>query len=94
MSDIARLSDMENMVDRLQSDLQKVYKFGVALETKFDVELVSEDESEHSLDEWNEYWSYQIFKLKAIHKMWGSRDNSNNTPHEIRTFFTVCEKID
>ena len=84
---------MENIVDHLESGLQGVYKFGIDLKKKFGVEIVSDDKSEHSLDEWNEYLSNQIFRLKTIYKVWTARPNSNNVT-EIKAFFKLCEQLD
>ena len=64
------LSEMANTLHYLQSRLDETYNFGVSLEQKFDINLVSNASGmDQDLDGWRTLWQMNIYKLKFIHKI-------------------------
>ena len=68
------LSGMADTLQYLQSSLDETYNFGVSLEEKFDIELVSNVSGvDQDLDSWRNMWHVKICKLISIHKVWSAK---------------------
>ena len=64
------LSEMTSKLQYLESRLDETYSFGVSLEEKFDIELVSNASgTDQGLDGWRNLWQLKIGKLKSIHQI-------------------------
>ena len=84
------LSGMADTLQYLESRLDETYNFGVSLEEKFDIELVSNASgTDQDLDGWRNLWHVKICKLRSIHKVWSKK----SCKADVKVFNGLCGKI-
>ena len=84
------LSEMANTLQYLQSRLDETYNFGVSLEEKFDIDLVSNASGiDQDMDGWRNLLQLKLFKLTSIHKVWSTK----SCKADVELFNGLCVKI-
>ena len=84
------LSDKAIRLHYLQSRVDETYNFGVSLEERFDIDLVSNVSGvDQYLVGWRNLMDMKICKLVSIHKVWSTK----SCKADVELFNGLCVKI-